>query len=79
MRRRTITLTILTFFCAVHVTLAAADIRPAQLRCEYRENPLGIGGEAPRLGWIVVATDANRRGAGADGLPDRRGQQPGAT
>jgi alpha-L-rhamnosidase len=64
MRRRTITLTILTFFCAVHVTLAAADIRPAQLRCEYRENPLGIGGEAPRLGWIVVATDANRRGAG---------------
>jgi hypothetical protein len=29
-----------------------ASIRPTQLRCEYRENPLGIDTETPRLSWV---------------------------
>jgi len=27
------------------------DVKPANLRCEYLENPLGIDSRAPRLSW----------------------------
>ena len=37
---------------------AAAELTPARLRCEYRENPVGIDALQPRLSWIV---DARRR------------------
>jgi len=36
--------------CACHF-FAQAQIQPAQLRCEYLENPLGIDVRAPRLTW----------------------------
>ena len=32
-----------------------ADLAPARLRCEYRENPLGIDATSPRLSWIVTS------------------------
>jgi alpha-L-rhamnosidase len=48
---------------AVEVTPAemadAGDIRPAGLRCEYRQNPQGIDVVKPRLSWTLqAATDA---------------------
>jgi len=33
------------------VQLHAADVK--NMRCEYRENPLGIDVENPRLSWII--------------------------
>src|SRR2546423_1301048 len=36
-------------------------IRPSQLRCEYRENPLGIDTPAPRLSWILHENDSAAR------------------
>jgi alpha-L-rhamnosidase len=30
-----------------------SDPAPTHLRCEYRENPLGIDAEKPRLSWVV--------------------------
>jgi alpha-L-rhamnosidase len=30
-----------------------SDMVPARLRCEYRENPLGIDAEKPRLSWVI--------------------------
>ncbi len=40
----------------------AADLRPAGLSCEYRQNPLGIDARQPRLSWKLEAP------AGARGL-----------
>ncbi len=34
---------------------AQAAITPAELRCEYRVNPLGIDETVPRLSWIVTS------------------------
>jgi len=39
--------------------LHAADV--ANLRCEYRENPLGIDLPKPRLSWIIESTDRGER------------------
>lgn len=64
MIRWTIALMLLTLVGAVPAGLFAADIQPARLRCEYRENPLGIDAENPRLSWIVTSTDTDRRGLG---------------
>jgi len=30
-----------------------SDVVPTHLRCEYRENPLGIDVEKPRLSWVI--------------------------
>lgn len=40
-------------------TLQAAKVR--DLRCEYRENPLGIDAVQPRLSWVI---ESNLRGEG---------------
>ncbi|HEY3441732.1 MAG TPA: family 78 glycoside hydrolase catalytic domain [Paludibaculum sp.] len=40
----------------------AASLRPVELRCEYRANPLGIDETQPRLSWILNATDQQARG-----------------
>ena len=32
-----------------------SKITPEYLRCEYKENPLGIDVKAPRLSWIVTS------------------------
>ncbi|MFC1539388.1 family 78 glycoside hydrolase catalytic domain, partial [Candidatus Latescibacterota bacterium] len=37
-----------------------SDIIPAELKCEYREIPLGIDAEHPRLSWVVTS---QKRGA----------------
>ncbi len=36
-----------------------ANVNPAQLRCEYLENPLAVQPEQPRLSWIL---ESDRRG-----------------
>jgi alpha-L-rhamnosidase len=41
---------------------AAAAVRPNQLRCEYRADPLGIDIRKPRLSWILESTSRNDRG-----------------
>ncbi len=40
----------------------AASIRAAQLRCEYRVNPLGIDVTQPRLSWVLEAANPAARG-----------------
>jgi alpha-L-rhamnosidase len=41
-------------------SLSSANVEPAELRCEYRNDPLGIDIQQPRLSWIVIPTDFNR-------------------
>ncbi|MFB3827375.1 MAG: glycoside hydrolase family 78 protein [Bryobacteraceae bacterium] len=40
----------------------SAQIRPEQLRCEYRTNPLGIDERAPHLAWVLGGPGAGARG-----------------
>ena len=40
----------------------SASVRPANLRCEYRSNPLGIDEREPRLSWLLLATKTGARG-----------------
>jgi alpha-L-rhamnosidase len=49
---------VLLVFCGV--SAQCADLSPTQLRCEYRENPLGIDTLTPRLSWQVTSV---QRGA----------------
>jgi alpha-L-rhamnosidase len=43
--------------------VAAQDrVQPVDLRCEYRQNPLGIDAVQPRLSWILQAADSGARG-----------------
>jgi alpha-L-rhamnosidase len=39
-----------------------ASIRPADLRCEYRKEPLGIDEPRPRLSWVLEAGSPGARG-----------------
>lgn len=41
---------------------AHAALTPIQLRCEGRENPLGVDAAAPQLGWLLQAGDNSLRG-----------------
>ena len=63
MRRRKTILIVLSLVCMTAAILRAADV-DLRFRCEYRESPLGVDTDKPRLSWIVVATDAERRGVG---------------
>ena len=38
------------------VTAVAAELKPVALRCEYRENPLGIDARTPRLSWQLQSS-----------------------
>jgi hypothetical protein len=38
-------------------------LQPVDLRCEHRQNPLGIDTAHPRLSWILQATNPEARGA----------------
>ncbi len=49
--------------CLAQLAAGAASLRPAQLRCEYRSNPLGIQTAQPRLSWISEPAAAGTRGA----------------
>jgi len=54
---------ILAVFLASISPVAAQDLlQPVDLRCEYRQNPLGIDTVEPRLSWILQATDPRARG-----------------
>lgn len=48
---------IATFFLALP---AVAGLTPARLRCEYRENPLAVDIEHPRLSWIVESGEVGQ-------------------
>ena len=47
--------TVLLLFGAAGSNLhaQAAPMQPAGLRCEYRENPLGVDSPQPRLSWVL--------------------------
>jgi alpha-L-rhamnosidase len=36
-------------------------LQPAELRCEYRVNPLGIDAPRPRLSWIVISGERDQK------------------
>ena len=42
------------------VVTAAPPLQPAQLSCEYRNNPLGIDVRTPLFSWTLVATIRNQ-------------------
>ena len=42
---------LLTPLAIVQAGFGKPDIVPAHLRCEYRENPMGIDAAKPRLSW----------------------------
>jgi alpha-L-rhamnosidase len=52
-------LTLIALLLAPLAVLHATDV--ANLRCEYRENPLGIDLPKPRLSWIIESTDRGER------------------
>jgi alpha-L-rhamnosidase len=40
---------------------ATAELTPARLRCEYRDNPMGIDATRPRLSWVVESRRRDER------------------
>jgi alpha-L-rhamnosidase len=40
---------------------AHGSLVPSRLRCEYRENPIGIGETLPRLGWSLAPGGSSER------------------
>jgi hypothetical protein len=48
----------------VNLPVRAATMTPARLRCEYRENPLGVDLPQPRLSWIL---QSDKRGEAQTG------------
>jgi alpha-L-rhamnosidase len=44
------------------VVAAGQLLRPVDLRCEYRQNPLGIDAARPRLSWLLQSADPEARG-----------------
>ncbi len=56
---RTVSLLVFSLSILVHFALAA-QVRVADLTCEYQTSPMGIGHPAPRLSWILDA-DAQMR------------------
>ena len=51
--------TMLKMFVTLVVTITAASASPVHLRCEYRENPLGLDGSAPHLSWQSDSGERN--------------------
>ena len=47
--------------CAPVVQPGGPGLSPAELRCEYRGNPLGIDVTAPRLSWIVKSDERGQK------------------
>jgi alpha-L-rhamnosidase len=42
--------------CLVSLGSSAGALKPARLRCEYRQDPLGIDEAQPRLSWILESS-----------------------
>lgn len=53
------TRTLLEMLVAIASLVATASATPVHLRCEYRENPLGIDAPAPHLSWQSDSTERN--------------------
>src|SRR5690349_4162481 len=49
-------------FCLTAPLFGASSVRPVQLRCEYRRNPLGIDVTDPRLSWELAPVNPKSRG-----------------
>lgn len=49
----------LTIFLSLAAFIASASATPVHLRCEYRENPLGIDALTPHLSWQSVSREHN--------------------
>src|SRR5579863_1964560 len=47
---------------AISHAQAGGVLRPVDLRCEYRANPLGVDAAAPRLSWRLDSTIPATRG-----------------
>jgi alpha-L-rhamnosidase len=41
---------------------SVAELRPTGLRCEYRQDPLGIDSSRPRMSWVLESSDPQARG-----------------
>ena len=56
----------LSMFAAPAIFAAETQgvLRPVDLRCEYRTNPLGVDTAAPRVSWKLVAVNPSARGLG---------------
>jgi alpha-L-rhamnosidase len=69
----------LQILVAMSGLVAAASATPVHLRCEYRENPLGIDVTAPHLSWQSNNTERNWKQAGYQVLvaSSRERLQPG--
>ena len=79
MRRFFIVLFILVFPApAIFAAEAEGTLRPVDLRCEYRTNPLGVDTPAPRLSWKLEATNPTARGTEPVRLPSSGGEQRSA-
>jgi len=50
----------ISFFSFLQVLIAAPGMQPANLSCEYIENPLGIDMAKPRLSWNFTTTERNQ-------------------
>jgi alpha-L-rhamnosidase len=46
---------------AAPVRVSEPELSPAELRCEYRDGPLGIDVTQPRLSWIVTSAERGQR------------------
>jgi alpha-L-rhamnosidase len=58
----TAVLTILSAGCALpSVRAAEGPLPPANLRCEYLKNPLGIDVRQPRFAWVLAHTERGQR------------------
>ena len=72
---------LLPLLAVVCCTNAEAALEVAQLRCEYRETPLGIDATQPRLSWIVSSAERGEKqtayrvlvAASAEALANDRG------
>ncbi|MFH1716913.1 MAG: alpha-L-rhamnosidase, partial [Planctomycetota bacterium] len=65
MRRTIIAFAMILCLASTHSGSAAtfaASIVPADLQCEYRDEPLGIDVGQPRLSWKLTAADPRQRG-----------------
>jgi alpha-L-rhamnosidase len=52
----------MAFVYCLPAIAAEGRLRPIDLRCEYRENPLGIDTLQPRMSWILGVTYPEARG-----------------
>ena len=52
---------VLIWACLSACSLAAGDVKPSDLRCEYNASPLGIDTTQPRLFWKLASVGRGAR------------------